>query len=223
MKDSQGLRGLTQNPITLSSMWLLILGISCLTLVSPALAHHPMGGETPNNFMTGLLSGLGHPVIGIDHLVFVVALGLLAVLSNRYALMIPGSFVAATILGTVIQLQALDLPVVEVVISASVMLAGILLAKSKVSNINVLVSMVAIAGIFHGYAYGETIVGAETTALGAYLLGFALIQLVISFGVYTLGRSLFPVTNNTPNLPLRFAGFTIAGIGLAFLSNTILG
>ena len=38
----------------------------------------------------------------------------------------------------------------------------------------------AVAGLFHGYAYGEAIVGAETAPLAAYFLGFALIQFVLT-------------------------------------------
>ena len=56
------------------------IGLSLATLLAatPALAHHPMGGEVPQTFWHGLLSGFGHPVIGIDHLAFVVAIGLAA-------------------------------------------------------------------------------------------------------------------------------------------------
>lgn len=49
-----------------------------LALVSVSVfAHHPLGGETPVTFMHGLLSGVGHPVIGLDHLAFIVAAGVL--------------------------------------------------------------------------------------------------------------------------------------------------
>jgi urease accessory protein len=41
------------------------LVVVCL-LAEPAFAHHPMGGLTPATFADGLLSGLGHPVIGLD-------------------------------------------------------------------------------------------------------------------------------------------------------------
>ena len=44
----------------------------------PAFAHHVMGGKTPSTFREGILSGLGHPVIGIDHFAAVVAVGCLA-------------------------------------------------------------------------------------------------------------------------------------------------
>ena len=39
----------------------------------PALAHHPMGGTTPTTFMQGLLSGIGHPILGLDHLAALIA------------------------------------------------------------------------------------------------------------------------------------------------------
>ena len=40
-----------------------------------AFAHHLMGGEVPTTAWQGLLSGLGHPIIGIDHFAFIVGVG----------------------------------------------------------------------------------------------------------------------------------------------------
>ena len=60
-----------------------------LSLIKPASAHHFMGGKVPSNFLTGFLSGLAHPVIGLDHFAFVVAVGLLAALLGRRGLVIP--------------------------------------------------------------------------------------------------------------------------------------
>ena len=202
---------------------LTILSIISLVDASPALAHHPNGGEIPSTFAAGFLSGLGHPVIGIDHLVFVIAIGLAAALSKKLGMVIPAVFVFATALGTAIHLQSIDLPVVEIIIAASVLLMGVFLAKKETTNLALLTIVSAIAGIFHGYAYGESIVGAETTALGAYLLGFCVIQLAISTGAYYLAKQIIE-RSTVPNiLPLRFAGFTICGIGFSFLSNAILG
>ena len=194
--------------------------LSVSLLAAPALAHHPNGSEIPSNFVQGFLSGIGHPVIGIDHLVFVVAIGLVAALSKKLGLVIPVAFVAATAIGTAIHLQSINLPVTELIISASVLVMGIFLARQKQVNLAIITAIGAIAGIFHGYAYGEAIVGAETTALGAYLLGFCSIQLAISAIAFYIGRSII----KTPaSIWLRFAGFTISGIGFAFVSNAILG
>ena len=55
----------------------LALALTVATVLS-AQAHHVMGGRTPETFMQGLLSGLAHPVIGLDHLAFIVAMGVAA-------------------------------------------------------------------------------------------------------------------------------------------------
>lgn len=207
---------MNKKAIALGSSVLLSISL----LAAPALAHHPSGGEIPSNFTQGFLSGIGHPVIGIDHFVFVVAIGLLAALSKKLGMVIPIAFVVATALGTVIHLQSIDLPVAELIISASVLMMGIFLAREKQINWAIVTAIGAIAGIFHGYAYGEAIVGAETTALGAYLLGFCSIQLAISAIAFYIGRTML----KTPaSIWLRFAGFTISGIGFAFVSNAVLG
>ncbi|MEN9519535.1 MAG: hypothetical protein RLZZ381_2123 [Cyanobacteriota bacterium] len=200
----------------------VLLSINFLFNASPALAHHGMGGTLPSTFGAGFISGLAHPVIGIDHLAFVIAIGLLAALSTNLGMMIPTAFVIATAVGTGIHLQSINLPTPELIISASVLLIGIFLAQKNQLNWSLLAVISAIAGIFHGYAYGESIIGAETSALGAYLLGFCLIQLGISAIAFYLGKRIL----NQPNksiLWLRFAGFTVCGVGFTFLSNIVLG
>ncbi len=58
-----------------------------------------MGGATPSTLMEGFLSGVGHPVIGLDHLAFIVAVGIAAAFTaQRYTL--PLVFILATIAGT---------------------------------------------------------------------------------------------------------------------------
>ncbi len=205
--------------VGLVSSILLIVGL--LINASPVLAHHPNGGKIPSTFSEGFMSGLGHPVIGIDHLVFVVAIGLLAALSQKLGMIIPTTFVVTTAVGTAIHLQNVNLPAPELVISASVLVMGIFLARKNQASLALLSVISAIAGIFHGYAYGESIVGAETTALGAYLLGFCAIQLAISAIAFYLGKWVINQPSRSSIL-LRFAGFTTCGIGFAFLSQAIL-
>lgn len=198
-----------------------LLLVSYLASASPALAHHPFGGETPNSLFAGFLSGLGHPVIGFDHLVFVIAVGLLAALQPK-GMTIPIAFVLTALAGTGIHLMGFDLPVHELVITASVLLSGVLLALKNRLNALLVGGMVAIAGLFHGYAYGEAIVGAEVTPLLAYLVGFSVIQLIISLTAYGLGQRMIK-NAKTPTLPLRFAGFLICGMGIALLNGIVAG
>lgn len=196
--------------------------VNFLIIQKSALAHHPGGGKIPANFSEGFLSGLGHPVIGIDHLAFIIAIGLLAALvKNKLGMIIPGAFVIATAVGTGIHLLAIDLPIPEIIIAASVLVMGIFLAREKPVNLLLLTSLGAIAGIFHGYAYGESILGAEMTALGAYLIGFSLIQLSISAIAFYGGKLLLDRSAPKSGFNFRLAGFIFSGIGLAFLSSAI--
>ena len=106
----------------------LLTGIVVLaTLISaPALAHHPLDGRLPANLFEGILSGFGHPILGFDHLAFVIASGLIA-LGIAGGTIIPIAFVLATGIGAGIHLASIDLPLPEVFIAASVVLFGILL------------------------------------------------------------------------------------------------
>lgn len=207
---------------TLAKTIPLLVGISILLSASPAAAHHAFGGKTPSNFFEGFLSGLAHPIIGLDHFAFVVAIGLLAAIKER-GIFIPIAFVLTALAGTGIHLMSLDLPVPEVVISASVLVFGIMLALKNSPNSVLMIVLAAIAGLFHGYAYGESIVGAEMTPLVAYLAGFTLIQLAIALLSFQVSKSVMRPVTEQPNLVLRFAGFTIGGAGAAFLSSAILG
>ena len=202
---------------------LLVAVVALAICSSPAIAHHPFGGETPSNFLTGFLSGLGHPVIGVDHFVFVIAIGLMAALKRVNGIFIPLAFIVATLLGTGIHLMNLDLPLPEMVISASVLCFGLMLAGKDRPTLAWILLVSAIAGIFHGYAYGEAIIGAEMSPLVGYLAGFAVIQAAIALGAFQIGRRLLDKEQSNPTLLLRFAGFIIIGAGLAFLSSAILG
>ena len=201
------------------SQLLIVAGvvIAFLLFVSaPALAHHPFGGETPDNAVEAFLSGMGHPVIGIDHLAFVIASGLLAAALGS-GLLIPIAFVVASMVGTGIHLMSIDLPLPELVISASVLVFGMLLALKTPPKNGIVVGLSAIAGIFHGFAYGEAIFGAEMGPLVAYLLGFAAIQFGIAAAAWWVGKTALNKLVEPSGLALRFAGFMICGVGATFL------
>ena len=196
----------------------LVLFLNPIIVIPSALAHHPLDGAIPSNFFEGFMSGLAHPIIGLDHFAFVISVGLLAVFRKKLGLIIPVSFCLATALGTTIHLASVDLLVPELIIAISVLTMGIALALENQVNLGLITLLSAIAGIFHGYAYGEAIVGAEMTPLAAYLLGFVGIQLVISAIAFYFGTSI----TKKSSLCLRFSGFLIAGIGITFLSNNLL-
>lgn len=154
---------------------------------SAAHAHHPTGGETPQTLVEGLLSGLAHPVIGLDHLAFVLAVAwIVARLPAALRAGLAGVFVAGAVLGTGLHVQLFDLPASELLVALTVLVAGACLALRKLPSAPVLWLALPVAGVLHGYAYGESIVGAEPMPLSAYLLGFGLIQFALITGVSAL-------------------------------------
>lgn len=196
----------------------LLTALSALVITTPVLAHHPMGGKVSRNFIEGFLSGIAHPIIGVDHLAFVVAVGLLAA-SFPKGVWVSIVFVISALLGTGIHLRSINLPIAEIIVAVSVIVFGSMLAIKYRPTLPGMLFLTTSAGLFHGYAYGESIVGATTVPLVAYLLGFTLVQLAISIFSYRVSRITLQKVSEQSNQPLRLAGFTILGIGIAFLTN----
>jgi urease accessory protein len=211
-----------KNVVQQVGAWIALISFFLLT-TTPASAHHAMGGKMPSNFFEGFISGIAHPLIGPDHFAFIVAVGLLAAI-KRQGILIPTSFVLAAMLGTGIHLANINLPGVELFVSGSILLFGILLVVKNSPHTAVVAGLSAVAGLFHGYAYGEAIFGAETTPLLAYLIGFTVVQLVVSLLAFRLGKATILVRETQQQSPakLRSAGLVICGVGLAFFASQVI-
>ena len=189
-----------------------------LLALAPASAHHAMGGGLPSTFGEGLLSGLGHPVIGPDHLAFLIAIGV-AVGVGGLSLALPIVFVAASAIGVALHVSGMALPGAELIVAASVIAAGILIAHGRAVPLTAWAALFGLAGLAHGYAYGESIFGAEPTPLFAYLLGLVAIQSALTIGIALIARRL---GNDVSALAPRLAGAAIAGVGTMALMGQIV-
>jgi len=186
---------------------------------SPAFAHHALGGKLPATAWEGFLSGLAHPVIGLDHLAFVVAIGLIAA-GQPWRYGIPLGFVLAGWVGTGIHLAGWDpLGLTELAIASSVVLFGLLLVQSRQIPSWVLLLWGSLAGLFHGYAYAEAIIGAQPLPWLGYLLGLSTVQ----YGVALL--ALWAAESWGFRIPslTRWAGWIIAVVGAGFLTLAVVG
>lgn len=195
--------------------------LGTLALTSPAYAHHLMGGELPRTVWQGLLSGLGHPIIGVDHFAFVVGVGLLAYLAGQVVLL-PLLLVIGTVAGCVLHVQGYDLPAAELTIALTIAAAAALVVTRAQLPSGLLAALVAAAGIVHGYAYGESIVGAEPMPLGAYFLGFGIIQSVIAIGSAVALRAGIGRDYLSEATAVRLAGAGLGLVAVLFLANTAL-
>ncbi|MGJ3264756.1 MAG: HupE/UreJ family protein [Salinarimonas sp.] len=187
-----------------------------LLAAAPALAHHPMGGATPSTFMEGLLSGFGHPVIGFDHLAALLAVGLIAARFGR-AFSLPAAWLLAMVAGVGLHLAAVDLPLGEVLVALSVVGLGVVAALRPTLPLAAAASLFALAGLIHGHALAEMIIGAETTPLAAYLAGLVVVQGAIMAGVSLVAQRLWAGVTRAAPAQLRMAGVAVAVVGSGFL------
>ena len=140
------------------------LAATAILLPRLALAHP--GHETGQ-----FIGGLTHPVAGADHLLAMIALGLLAAQIGARALWaLPAAFVSAMVAGGLSGWVGLVFPGAEPMILASVIILGALVAMVVRLPLAVLLPGVALFGFAHGWAHG-----AEGPAQGVvpYAIGFA--------------------------------------------------
>ncbi len=154
--------------------------LGCLLFaVAPAWAHHPLGGAVPATAWQGILSGLAHPVIEPDHLLFLLGAAVAAAVARmqgRRAALALVVYTAAGMAGALLRVSGAVVPWAESVVALSVLAAaGWLFVRSQPAW-PVAVVLACVAGAGHGYAFGEAVVGAETTPVVAYLFGLALMQ-----------------------------------------------
>ncbi len=197
-----------------------------------AFAHHPMGGTTPVTFLQGFLSGLGHPVLGLDHFAFIVGIGLLAGLTGL-GLALPILFVTAMTAGLALHVAGIDIPYVELLVALSVVAIGVAVAGRLEARARIAATAFAVAGVFHGFALGETAIGAEATPLAAYIFGLCVIQMTVAALAWRLagGQSDASAESSVAVLAVhrsvhtyvRIAGIAIAvvGIGHAWLASGV--
>lgn len=141
-------------------------GVAAPLLVSaPALAHVGHGTD-------GLASGLRHPITGLDHLLAMVAVGVVSVLAGttRRSLLAPAAFLGGMALGGIAGVAGIPLPGAEHLIVASVLLLGLVVAGALDAPGKVLLVGLAVAGAAHGHAHGAEVPTSVHPA--AYVAGF---------------------------------------------------
>lgn len=186
----------------------------------PALAHHPMGGAVPATLWEGLASGVGHPVIGLDHLAFLLAAGVLAAsLPAARGVAAVLAFVAGGFLGSLAHIAGIGFGPVEILVAASVAAVGVALL-ARLSGAWVAVGF-GIAGLFHGHAFAEAIIGAEQGPLVAYLAGLAVTQAAIGLGAMVAARRIAAAGHDVALR--RVAGIAGIAVGAAFLGAALIG
>ncbi|MGJ5177691.1 HupE/UreJ family protein [Bradyrhizobium oligotrophicum] len=189
-----------------------VLASFVLLAAQPAFAHHMMDGKVPQTFAQGLLSGLGHPVIGLDHLAAIVGAGIVAALLGRgFAPVL--AFTTAMIAGVGLHVAKANIPAAELLVGLSTAVVGLVVVMRGRFGVLPVAALFALTGLVHGYALGESIVGAETAPLGAYFAGLLVIQTVIAAVAFFGTKMLSAKADAVAPLALRLAGAAIVLVG----------
>ena len=119
-------------------------------------------------------------------------------------------------MGTILSVNFLVVPFSELIISLSIIIAGLTSLYDKKINIYFPIILASGGGFFHGYAFGQSVVGIEASPLIAYLIGIALIGFVLIFGSSFLITKYYHLT-----LKPRFVGAIFTGVGLTYFIENV--
>lgn len=183
----------------------VLLFLLCAILLPDLAAAHTFKGET------GFVSGLFHPVLGFDHLLAMLSVGIVsAQIGGRSIWTVPLMFVTVMGLGGFLGMQDIPLPGVEYGIALSVLILGLAVARGKRIHPVTAHLGVAFFAVFHGHAHGAEMpeMASPVVFSMGFLLGTAAIHLVgVSVGLVSR------VIKDGPQF-LRYVGAGIAGIGV---------
>src|SRR5258707_1053134 len=188
----------------------LVVALAALALAQPAFAHEQVG------VAGGLVSGVLHPLTGMDHLIAMVAVGIWGAQLGPPAIwVLPITFPLVMAFGGVLGVLRIPLPMPEVSIALSALVLGAAVAM-RLRLPFAAAAVVAVFAVFHGHAHGAELPGsANPLAYGAgFVVATGLLHLCgISIG--TLTR--WPAGGRL----IQGLGVVIAALGCYFLAQSL--
>jgi len=185
-------------------LYYLIVTLICISSVNA----HILAGES------GLSSGMTHPLFGLDHLLAMIAVGIISVQIGRKAIwLLPLTFVSVMVVGGILGILGIKLMGVEYGIAFSVIILGIAIALARKFPIIWAMIFVAIFALFHGHAHGEELPSIASPIL--YVLGFVFVTTLLHISGILIGHYA-KKTQITQKL-LQGIGIAVSMIGVYFL------
>jgi len=149
----------TKSPI----LFAILFTLSAL----PAHAHTGIGA------VHGLLDGVLHPLIGVDHLLVMLAVGLWAAMRGGKSLwLLPLAFVTAMGVGAGLSMLGISINAAETWVAASVVAVGILVWRNTRMSSALAVALVAVFALAHGYVHALELTDSANAL--SYSAGFLL-------------------------------------------------
>lgn len=189
----------------------LIIAMMLLAFSGVSNAHEAAG------VAGGFVSGFLHPVLGWDHVVAMIAVGLWgAFLGGSAIWILPVIFPLVMAFGGALGVIGIPIPAVETGIAVSAVVLGAMVALAARPPIWFAAVIVGAFAIFHGHAHGTELPGAANAL--AYSIGF-----VISTGLLHLSGIVFGLLTRWPagKVAVRAGGGLIALAGVGFLTGVV--
>jgi urease accessory protein len=187
-------------------------GAIALTLLPMAAQAHP--GHLAGT--AGFLSGFGHPLGGLDHVLAMVAVGLWAAqLGGKAVWAVPLTFIGVMTGSAAIGTLGLSMPGIEQGIALSDAIFGLFLLAAIKLPTAWGISIVGVLASFHGYAHGAEM---PQSASGlAYGCGFVIATTLL----HLTGLGLNLLVKNPK--AIQWIGGAIALTGIYLLLDTFTG
>jgi urease accessory protein len=181
--------------------------------ITAGLLTTPVWAHTEKGQAAGFLTGLHHPISGLDHVLAMVAVGLWGAQLGPPAIwLLPVTFPMVMAFGGFLGLLGVPIPGVELGIAASAILLGTMVAWEVRPPLWLAATLVGFFAIFHGHAHGTELPAGESGLL--YSVGF-----VIATGcLHATGISIGLIHRwSWGRIALRAAGAAVAAGGACFL------
>jgi urease accessory protein len=191
-----------------------VLGFSAtfmLAAVSGAEAHVGAGA------VSGTMAGFIHPISGLDHMLAMIAVGMLAAQQGGKSLwFIPLAFVAMMLVGAAVGVAGVAVPFVEQGIVGSIVILGFVVALGRAMPMPLAMAMVGLFAVFHGHAHGTEM---PVDVLGIlYGLGFAIATVLLHVAGIGAAASVQKFARQVAPVWVRIGGGVIATLGMAMLA-----
>jgi urease accessory protein len=192
--------------------WLVLVSVALIA--TPALAHTGVGDAT------GFAHGFLHPIGGLDHVLVMVAVGVLAAHLSGHALwLVPGAFVLVMAVGGALAMVGVELPFVEIGVALSVVALGAAIALRLDLPLAAAMALVGLFAVFHGQAHGAEM--PETASGLANGAGFILATTLLHVVGIGLGIALARLGPLMGRRVAQVGGGLMALAGVAILAGLL--
>jgi urease accessory protein len=216
--DIQFGRKLLTHDLKETTMRKLLSGLTfaAVALAPAAALAHPGHGD-----QSGFVHGFLHPVSGLDHILAMVTVGILAYqIGGRALWMVPATFLAVMAAGGLLGIAGVSFYFVEPGIAASVVVLGAIVALALKPPVAIAMALVGLFAIFHGYAHGiEAPLDGST---GAYAAGFMAATALLHAAGVAFGMLVGRIAESQGQIGYRLAGSAVALTGLVILTRAVV-